>query len=138
MTVSQMEYKFDIETLKFIWITLRQPEFLPNTAAIEKLTKRIIKKEWAFNSDVEDLIYYHDNRTSSHMFDVKKSSSLFDIRWEPVCFRPKAKSKSVSEFDAIRCEDAALLLILMERIGFQTDASLFVHQLLPGIRSRNK
>jgi len=133
-----MEYKFDIDSLKFIWTTLRLPESLPNPGAIQKLTKRIIKKEWAFNSDVEDLAYYHDNRTSSHKFDVIKFSSLFGIHWERVCFRPKARSKSVSEFDAIRCEDAALLLILMERIGFQTDASLFVHQLLPRIKSRKK
>jgi len=138
MTVSQMEYKFDIDTLKFIWSTLRQPESWPNLQAAQKLTKRIIKKGWAFNSDVEDLIHYHDNRTGSHKFDVMKFSNLFDIHWERVCFRPKARSKYVSEFDAIRCEDAALLLILMERIGFQTDASFFVHQVMPGIWSRKK
>ena len=133
-----MEYKINSEILNFIWSILRQPESSPNLSGLLNLTKHIIKKGWALNSDVEDLLYFHDNRLGNYNLDVKEFSTLIGIHWEPVRYRPKAKSKSVSEFDAIRCEDVALLLILMQRIGFQTDPSFFVDQLLPGIRSRKR
>lgn len=133
-----MEYKFDSEILKLVWSILRKPESLPNLPSLQKLTKLLIKKGWAFNSDVEDLLYFHDNKLGNYNLEIKEFSSLFGIHWEPVFFRPKARSKSVSEFDAIRCEDVALLLILMQRIGFQTDPSFFVDQLLPGIKSKKK
>lgn len=138
MTYSTMEYTFDIDTLKNLLSALREQTQAPNFSASEKLTKRIIAKGWAFNSDVEDLIYHHDSRLGAYQIDLKKIAALMGIHWETVCFRPKSNSKSVCEFDAIRCEDAALFLILLERLGFQTNPDYFVEQLLPSLKSRKK
>lgn len=138
MTSFIMEYNFDSDTLKLLYTALREQAQPPNLSSAEKLTKSILTKGWAFESDIEDLLYYHDSRLGAYQLDIKKLAGLFTIHWESVCYRPKSNSKSVIEFDAVRCEDAALLLILLERLGFQIQPDYFIDQLLPSIKSKKK
>ena len=133
-----MEYSFDSETLKILYVLLREREQPHNALAADKLARRIIAKGWAFKADIEDLLICLDSRLGAYHLDVKKLTSFFKVHWEPVCFRPKSTSKSVMEYDAVRCEDAALILILLERIGFQTPPDYFIDQLLPLMKSKKK
>ena len=71
-----MEYTFDIDTLKNLLSALREQTQAPNFSASEKLTKRIIAKGWAFNSDVEDLIYHHDSRLGAYQIDLKEIAKI--------------------------------------------------------------
>ena len=138
MIFGLMEYIFDSETLQFLWSALRETASAPNQHQAERLSKRIIKKGWAFKSDVEDLLYSLDSRLDYSRLDVKIFSQMLEIHWEPVSFRPNAKSKYISELDAIRAEDAALLLIILERVGFQVEPAILVDSLLPRFKSRTK
>lgn len=134
-----MNYHIDQQTLEFLWEALNQKESLrPRFYLAINRFKKIKDKGWAFKSDLEDLVDCLDWRLATHRFSVRKFSEAFGIHWEPVCFRPKAVSRGVVEYDAIRVEDTALLLILLERVGFDTEPSEFVNLLLPGIKSRKK
>ena len=132
-----MEYILDRASLQFIWSALREPALPSKFQQALKLSHSIVEKGWAFKADVEDLLYYLDNRFGFQI-DVIEYSKMFQIHWEHVYFRPKLNSNSISEYDAIRAEEAALFLIILERIGFQVEATVLVDLLLSSLRKRNR
>ncbi len=132
-----MRYIFDSETIQFVWTSLRQTYRPKMTIQVHKVCSRIFQKGWAFQSDVEDLVYYMDDRLGPQ-FDVAKVSKQLGINWEIVFYRPTSNSRSVSGFEALRIEELALLLIILERIGFQTSPSCLVDFLLPRLQSKSK
>jgi hypothetical protein len=83
-------------------------------------------------------LYDSDSRLNLNQIDIVDLVKAFGINWELVCYRPKSRSVIVSEFDAIRVEDVALLLIIVERLGFDVDPDYLVDALLPEIKSQKK
>lgn len=138
MILGCMDYSFDSRTLQLVWSALQEKVSPVNLHLAVRIAKRIVEKGWAFESDMEDLLYHLDRRIWACQFDVVEFSKMLGIHWESVCFRPTARSRSVLEFYGIRPEDAALLLILLERIGFQVDPTILVGLLLPKVKTRTK
>ncbi len=133
-----MDYIIDKQTLDSIWAALQAPvDHSKYDRAIRHFIS-IVKKGWVFHSDLEDLIYWLDSRLMHNGFDLTKFSKSVNIHWERVCYRPSAKSNSVMVNEALRPEEAVLLLIILEQVGFETNPTYFVDLLLPSIKSRKK
>jgi hypothetical protein len=128
----------DGDTLSFLWSALADTPRESNHYHASRLAQRIGEKGLAFNSDVEDMLDWLEPRLNLHWFITIAFSKSIGIHWENVCYRPSAKSNHSSEFNAIRPSGMALLLIVLERLGFQTDPSLLADLLLPELKSIQK
>jgi hypothetical protein len=121
-----------------IWEALKQPPFPSDMERANCIFDRMMEKEWAFNSDVEDLIDVLDRRLSYVTFDILEFSKVVGIHWEKICYRPNARTNCVSEYDAIRPSDMAALLIMLERIGFLTSPEFACDKIIPSLKQKTK
>ncbi len=121
-----------------IWEALKQEPSSSDQARAIRIFNRIMEKGWAFNSDVEDLIDTLDPRLSYVSFDVIEFSKAVGIHWESICYRPNGRTNCVSEYDAIRPADVAVILIMLEQIGFLIDAEFTHDKLLPSLKDKKR
>jgi len=133
-----MQYKIDDSTLDLLWTALNEQPRHPKIHQAERHFQRWFRRGWVAHHDIEDIIDLLDARLSNNRLRICEFSKLFGFHWETVYYRPKARSIYVSGFEYLRVESAAVFLILLERLGFQIDASYLVKLLLPGIKFRKK
>lgn len=137
-TTVHSEYIFDRLTIKTIWNILQYPVRVPNLHHATNIARRSVEAGWMFRHDLEDLLIYMDDRFASYGFKLVPIGKSLGIHWERIGYRPTKKSHGPMDFDATRCEEAALLVILFERMGFQVDASILVDLLLPKVQDKSK
>ncbi len=133
-----MEYFIDAETLDFLWSALNEKKHPRQTVRTHKYFEKFIKSRWVFRVDLEDVLDSMDSRLNPNQFKIVTLVEAFGVNWQQVCYRPNARSITVTEFDAITVEDATFFLIILEQIGFSVDPSFLVKALLPEIKSRKK
>ena len=133
-----MEYLASQETINFLWSALNENRSHRQTKQMRYYFDKFIKDKWAFRTDLEDALDYADSRINPNRIEILDLIKAFGINVELICYRPNARSLTVSEYEAIRVEDVAVMFILMERIGFNTDPGYLVDALLPEIKSRKK
>ncbi|SDD66830.1 hypothetical protein [Pedobacter soli] len=133
-----MEYLVNQETIRFLWSALNEKQSYRQTRQMRNCFDKFIKDKWAFRTDLEDALDYADSRLNPNRLELIDLVKAFGMNWELICYRPNVRSISVSEYEAIRVEDAAVLFILLERLGFKVDPSYLVEALLPEIKSRKK
>lgn len=137
-TTVHSEYIVEEATLKAIWDVLQHPVRVPTTHHAVNIARRSAETGWVFRHDLEDLLIYQDDRLAGYGINIVSIAKSLGIHWEPICYRPSRKSHGSTDFDATRCEDAALLMILFERMGFQIDPSVLVDLLLPKVLDISK
>ena len=133
-----MQYQIDNDILDLLWTALNEQPRHPKIYQAERHFQRWVKRGWVAHHDIEDIIDLLDTRLSTNRLHIIEFSKSLGFHWETVYYRPKARSIYVSGSDHLRVEAAAAFLILLERVGFQIDASSLVKLLLPGIKSRKK
>jgi len=102
------------------------------------LAEKAFKTGWFLKTDFEDFLYNMDSRLDEHRIDIMYLSSNLEIKWEKVCFRGNGNFSDTIWFDAIKFEQATLLLILLERIGFQINPKTLVDLLTPQIKIKTR
>lgn len=133
-----MELQTEPKTIKHILDALQQTPRHPRYHWAQSEFEAKMKRGWIFHSDVEDLLIAMDSRLDNYQFRIEQYCELLDITYEEAFYRPKAISTGVMSFNALRLENFVLLMIYLERFGFQVDAERFVNLLLPNIRQRAK
>jgi hypothetical protein len=133
-----MQYIVIPDTLNFLWSAIGKPTGHSKLGQAGRYFKRWATKGWVSVPDLEDLVDLLDKRLASYQFRVRELAETFGLKFESVYSRPKASSNGASGFDAIRVEEAALFLFMLERMGFQVDPSELVELLLPAVKSRKK
>lgn len=133
-----MEIETDSETIQYLWEALQNSPRHPRYHQAEHNFREEMKRGWIFASDLEDILILMDNRLDSHRFRIRHFCEPMDIRFEEAFYRPKLIGTAASSFEALRPEYFVLLLIQLERMGFQIDAQRFVNILLPSVKARSK
>jgi hypothetical protein len=133
-----MDYSIEAKTLNFLWSALKAPIRTSNTAKAERMFRNVIKKGFAFRTDIEDITGLLDPRLDSNDFRVMEFAKVLGINMESICFRPSAIANEVSLYEALTIENSCLFLILLEQMGFRVAPENFVKLLLPAIKSRKK
>jgi hypothetical protein len=102
------------------------------------LVSEILHKRWASFTDIEDLFYLMDSRIDSIRSDmtVRRWCEILSIPFRSVYFRPASQQIESLGFQAVSATDVAGLLINLESLGFRTDPSPLVRELLPTIKLR--
>lgn len=133
-----MDLIMEQQLLQWLWEAL-------NTSPRQKLSHRahylftkFSRDSWAYRSDLEDVIGYLDPRLDMNVKTFRKLIAAFNFKWEMVCARPKVTSNEVTQFEAIRSEEAAHFLIYLEQLGFEVDPLPLIRILLPKIKVKEK
>jgi hypothetical protein len=134
----RMELQTDPKTIKHLLDTLQNTPRHPRYHWAQKEFETSLKKGWVFHSDVEDILIAIDSRLDNYQFRISQYYNLLDITFEEAFFRSRVISTGVTSFDALRPENFVLLMIYLERFGFQVDAERFVNQILPSVKQRSK
>lgn len=126
------------ETLETLWTSLNEaPENISAFSAY-CLFKEISDKEWGTLSDIQDILYEVEPRLAKRELGIDTLCQLFSINIETAFEKPSSKSNSTGGYPSVRSFDIARLLIILERIGFNTDASLLVEKILPQLKIKHK
>jgi len=133
-----MEIETNSATIQYLWEALQTSRLHPRFYQAEHKFREEIKRGWIFASDLEDILILMDSRLDSHRFRIRHFCEPMDIRFEDVFYRPKLIGTGAISFEALRPEYFVLLLIQLERMGFQVDAQRFVNILLPSVKPRSK
>ncbi|WP_312345263.1 hypothetical protein [Chryseobacterium binzhouense] len=102
------------------------------------MAEKAFNMGWFLKTDFEDLLYYMDSRLDHHRLDIMSLSGMLEISWEKVCFKSRGNHNDAVWFEAIKFDQATLLLILLERIGFQINAKTSVDLLIPQLKNKTK
>lgn len=133
------EYIFERKTLKIIWDVLQNPVQTSTTNHHAKnIANRSFDVGWMFRHDLEDMLIYQDDRLAGYGINIVSIAESLGIHWEPICYRPSRKSHGKKDIEATRFEEAALLMILLERMGFQVNPSVLVDLFLPKVQDKSK
>lgn len=124
------------DILSALWEALNEkPKFVSPTK-VWKQFDEILLKGWATLADVEDIFDALDTRLYRRPLSVPGLCDLLGIRTETAYYKPSPKSIEVMGFESLRCEDVAHLLFILERMGFNTDASYLIAPLLPRLKAK--
>lgn len=133
-----MDIKVAPETLEILWSSLNETPENINPFKAEDLFKTISDKEWGTLPDIEDIFYLVEPRLDKRELRIDTLCQLFSINIEKAFYKPSSKSSSTVGYDSVRSYDIASLLINLERLGFNTDASLLVEKILPQLKVKQK
>ncbi|WP_449435076.1 hypothetical protein [Pedobacter steynii] len=115
-----MQYFIAAQTLEFLWSALNEKNGSRQIARAHRYFDKFIKSRWVFRSDLEDVLEYMDSRLNPSQFEIVELVKAFEISWQQVCYRPNARSITVSEFDAITVEDATFLSSYLSESVFRS------------------
>jgi hypothetical protein len=135
-----MEKTIDDDLLNVFWECLNSTERKSKTFDCEKIFKEVLSTNWVYFYQLEDILYLLDNRLYllSTGDNYNKVFDYFDIHIEYMYGKPKSEENETFSIPAISVENLAMFLILLERIGFYTDATYLVDKLLPSIKTKTK
>ncbi|MBG6236288.1 hypothetical protein IWX76_002869 [Pedobacter sp. CAN_A7] len=119
--------------LSDLWEALHRRAIPPRLYAVDRLFNKFATSGWAFVSDLEDVLDALDSRLNYRCRDVLK---LLDVKLEEICFTPRSRQTNTSFFEGIRVEEAAYVLIILERLGFMTFPDRLVDLILPNLKSQ--
>jgi hypothetical protein len=129
-------YIVEIEFIDSLWSVLRKSRSQPDIWNAEKVCRKIARQGWALKKDVEDLLNYLDSRIVLCQFDSRDLSEQMGVLWRWVYVDLTGKDSLSDWHEALKADEAALLLMLYERIGFALDPSILVDLLLPDVMKR--
>ncbi|WP_312824794.1 hypothetical protein [Epilithonimonas sp.] len=132
------EFVLDKHYLLVLLECLKKDTFPSDLRVTDIMVKRAFRMGWFLKTDFEDLLYYMDSRLDYYRLDVMDLSIKLGINWENVCFKNNGNAREAIWFEAIKFEQATLLLILFERIGFQIYPEALVDLLIPQIKDKTK
>jgi hypothetical protein len=118
-----------------LWESL-QRAIPPRLSAVDRLFNKFATSGWAFVNDIEDVLDALDSRLNFRRGDVLNFVKSLDIKLELICFSPHSRATTTSFFEGIRVEEAAHMLITLERLGFMTFPERLVDSILPVLKSR--
>lgn len=107
------------EMLSVLWLALNRPTRarLP----MEPVWQEFADKEWVYDLDLQDAIERADHRLGFGPIEPKFLAGLLELPWRYVVDRPAHHHDDPTGFKALDWADAAAVLILLERLGFQID-----------------
>ena len=115
-----MEYYVSSKELESIISTVSSPirRRTPNLA-VERLL-HIAGNGYASNSDIEDIIYYSDDRINTLLgvIPLERLCGVFSVPRRTYYAKPGKKVQSTWGTEGISAADLALLLIYFERLGY--------------------
>lgn len=97
-----------------------------------ELCTRIAQEGWCKLSELEDLLYAFDRRL--YHIDLGPLFDYLELKPRSIYRRPRYWHSSPIGFESMVASDIAALLIFLEQIGFEVDASTLVDCLLPATR----
>lgn len=133
-----MEVIVSQKIIQLLWDALTTASSKKRSYPSLQLITKFLRDGWAFRSDFEDVIRYLEPRLDINRADLLAWVEAFGIKWEQVCSRPKVNAIEVSQFEAIRVEEAAQMLIYLEQLGLEVEPLLLVGALLPKIKTSDK
>lgn len=86
---------------------------------MNNICERILRDGWASKADLEDFLLLADHRIG--VLSTKLLFEFAEISPRFVFPRPERRKDSVFGFESISAPDAAGLLILAERLGFELE-----------------
>lgn len=122
------------ETVEAFWRALEKPDMglRPDKAA--EIGRAAAGTGWIAHLEIEAAILTLDARLGE--IRVSRLLDAFGIRGQWVCSRPRPRGTFVLGVERIAAADAAHLLILLERLGFDVDPTPFCAPLLPALKAR--
>ncbi|WP_126247822.1 GNAT family N-acetyltransferase [Chitinophaga rhizosphaerae] len=135
---SQRTFITERQIIEQLWSALKLPIRTSRQRPVLNLIAKLFRDGWMLSADLEDLIYALDPRLEEINLDVSKLIAALRFSWEKVCFRPRSIATGVIEYNALRPEPIAAVLILLEQFGLQTPAYELVNKLLPSLKPRRR
>lgn len=133
-----MEIKICEENIGFLLQALKESPKFSRPDQAERLFRKRLQQGWIFLSDVEDILFLLDERLNDYRSGIEDLYLPFGVVIEDIAFKPKKIANSASVYKALRLEYFVLLLIQLERMGFQMFAKRFVNLLLPELNTKTK
>jgi hypothetical protein len=123
-------------TIHTLLAAIKDHAGVQNFEFIERKYGKFLQSGWVYKFDVEDVLDTLDIRLARHRINIDELCKELEIPWEKISDKPNVKTNSVIQNPALRVEYFAYLLIVLERLGFNTDPSELVNLLLPSIKNK--
>lgn len=111
------------EMLSRLWLALNRPA--GSRLAREPAWQEFADKGWVYDLDLQDAIERADRRLGFGPIEPKFLAGLLELPWRYVIDRAAHHRDDPTGFKALEAADAAAVLILLERLGFQIDPGPF-------------
>lgn len=130
-TISSAELECIVNSLKS---HIRRSE--PQT--VESCFTKAVENGFANYSDIEDILYYSDDRIESicHGISVERWCEIFTVPRRNFYSQPRSKQSSVIGYCGVSAEDLAVLLINLERTGYSIEPLSLATKLSPKLAKR--
>jgi hypothetical protein len=112
------------QELTYLVEALQRPKTSKPSSVGRALVEAISQQGWASLFQVEDLITMQDSRVDwTALRDVERIARQLEINLSHVGFKPRTKDHDFSAGLGVSTAGAACLLIWLERLGFQLNAT---------------
>lgn len=125
--------KINQKYLEVIWKALSAQKRTNNPHEFKRVVELILKQEWMFSSDFENLLYYSDNRLADFCYDIDMLVESLGYKWTPSLPRPSILSRMDYYRKGMGLSDAAALLMFLEGCGFDIDTTMLLKAIRPSI-----
>ncbi|VVE29035.1 hypothetical protein PHO31112_03539 [Pandoraea horticolens] len=133
-----MAFKTSPEHFSHLFSALREPAPLRAVPTrVADALRRIAAERWIYRSGIEDLLFAMDPRLDD--FGAGRVDSLvamFQLHYRDIAAHPKKMSTMVMLLPALAATDFAVLLINLEALGFNVDATPLTEALSPELATR--
>lgn len=124
----------DKELLSFLWMELNTESRGGRPWVGDRLSLEIAADGWATRADTEDVLGAYDDRL--YRLDVWGLADYLDSPRRYVYPKPRFLTATVLGREVIHATDAAAILVFLEQLGFDVDATPMVDALLPTIQDK--
>lgn len=126
----------DNELLSFLWTELSAEPRGGRPCIGDRLSLEIAADGWATRADMEDVLVAYDDRL--YRLDVWGLADYLDSPRRCVYPKPRFLTATALGREVIHATDAAAILVFLERLGFDVDATSMVNALLPSMRDKER
>lgn len=126
----------DRELLSFLWNELSAPPGHGRHWEANRLASEIVAEGWATHADMEDVLGAYDGRL--YRLDIWALADYLDAPRRYVYPKPRFLTAMTLGNEVINATDAAAILVFLEQLGFDVNATSMVDALLPTIQDKER
>lgn len=124
------------ELLSLLWTELSAESRGGRPWVGERLSLEIVAAGWATHADMEDVLGAYDDRL--YRLDIWGLADYLDAPRRRVYPKPRFLSAMAIGNEVIHATDAAAILVFLEQLGFDVNATSMVEALLPTIQEKER